>query len=187
MTCSGLATTTMEFICSAVISEGGTDDINAFGYTFEANANATVSTAGTQIMTLRPKTTFNGITNRMRVAYIDVEIFNLGASNQHVRWDLCIGQTITGGTWSDVNTTYSGIEVNTGGTLVGSPEIVIDAGWVPVGGNDKGFVNVAVISRYPMTLDAAGNNRLLGSLTLKVTSLAGTPVVYGGIKFREIR
>ena len=187
MTCSGLATTTMEFICSAVISEGGTDDINAFGYTFEANANAIVSTAGTQIMTLRPKTTFNGITNRMRVAYIDVEIFNLGASNQHVRWDLCIGQTITGGTWSDVNTTYSGIEVNTGGTLVGSPAIVIDAGWVPVGGNDKGFVNVAVISRYPMTLDAAGNNRILGSLTLKVTSLAGTPVVYGGIKFREIR
>lgn len=187
MSCSNTVTATMEFICCAVISEGGTEDINVFGYTFESNASATVSTLGTQIMTLRPKTTFNGLPNRMRVAYIDVEIFNTGSTNQHVRWDLCVGQAITGGTWTDVNTTYSGIEVNTGATLSGAPAIVIDSGWVAVGGNDKGVTNIAVISRYPITLDAAGLNRTMGSLTLKVTSLAGTPVVYGGIKFREIR
>jgi hypothetical protein len=104
-----------------------------------------------------------------------------------LRWDLCVGQAITGGTWTDVNTTYSGIEVNTGATLSGAPAIVIDSGWVSVGGNDKGVTNIAVISRYPITLDAAGLNRTMGSLTLKVTSLSGTPVVYGGIKFREIR
>ena len=187
MTSTGTVSTTMNFVCSAVISEGGSEDINAFGYTFETNASVTTALAGSQLMTLRPKTTFNGITNRMRVAYIDVKIFNTGSSNQHVRWDLCLGQSITGGTWADVNTAYSGVEVNTGGTLSGSPAIIIDSGWVAVGGNDKQVANIAIISRYPITLNAAGANRLLGSLTLKVTPLAGTPVVYGGIKFREIR
>jgi hypothetical protein len=123
----------------------------------------------------------------MRVAYIDVEILNLGSTNQHIRWDLCVGQAITGGTWADVNTTYSGVEVNTGGTLSGSPAVIIDTGWVAVGGNDKSVTNTAVASRYPITLDAAGANRTLGSITLIITSLSGSPVVYGGIKFREIR
>jgi hypothetical protein len=187
MTCSALTTTTMEFICSAVISEGGSEDINVFGYTFQSNASVTASITGVQLLTLRPKLTFNGIANRMRVAYIDVEIFNTGSTNQHVRWDLCIGQAITGGTWADVNTTYSGVEVNTGATLSGSPAIIIDSGWASVGANTSTVINTAVISRYPMTLDAAGNNRTLGSLTLKITALAGTPIVYGAVKFREIR
>jgi hypothetical protein len=187
MTCSGISTTTMQFICSAVISEGGSEDINVFGYTFTTNNSITASTGGTKLLTLRPKLTFNGITNRMRVAFIDVEILNLGSSNQHIRWDLCVGQAITGGTWADVNSTYSGIEVNTGGTLSGSPAVIIDTGWVAVGGNQKSVTNTAVVSRYPITLDAAGANRTLGSITLKITSLSGSPVVYGGIKFREIR
>lgn len=187
MTCTGTVSTTMNFVCSAVMSEGGSEDINVFGYTFETNTSVTAAVAGTQVMTLRPKTTFNGITNRLRVAYIDLEIFNTGSTGQHVRWDLCIGQAITGGTWADVNTTYSGTEVNTGATLSGSPAIVIDSGWASVGANTKGVVNTAVISRYPITLNQAGAHRSLGTLTLKVTSLSGTPTVYACIKYREIR
>jgi hypothetical protein len=187
MTCTGTVSTTMNFVCSAVISEGGSEDINVFGYTFQTYATATTSTGGTQLLTLRPKTTFNGIANRMRVAYIDVEILNLGSTNENIRWDLCVGQAITGGAWADVNTTYSGVEVNTGATLSGSPAIVIDSGWVAVGGNAKGTSTTSVISRYPITLDAAGLNRTMGSLTLKVTALSGTPTVYAGMKFREIR
>ena len=187
MTCTGTVSTTMNFICAAVISEGGTDDINNFGYTFATSTSVTATTGGVQAMTLRPRTTFNGITNRMRVAYIDVEIFNTGTTNQHVQWELLIGQAITGGTWSNVNTTYSGVEVNTGATLSGSPAVVIDAGWAGVGANTSTIINTAITSRYPMTLDAAGAVRALGSLTLKVTSLSGSPVVYAGIKFREIR
>jgi hypothetical protein len=187
MTCTGTVSTTMSFICAAVISEGGTDDINNFGYTFATSTSVTATTGGVQAMTLRPRTTFNGITNRMRVAYIDVEIFNTGTTNQHVQWELLIGQAITGGTWSNVNTTYSGVEVNTGATLSGSPAVVIDAGWAGVGANTSTIINTAITSRYPITLDAAGAVTALGSLTLKLTSLSGSPVVYAGIKFREIR
>lgn len=187
MTCTATVSTTMQFICSAVISEGGTEDVNNFGYTFATAASVTTAITPVQLMTLRPKTTFNGITNRMRVAYIDFEIFNTGSTNQHVKWELCAGQAITGGTWSDVNTGYSGVEVNTGGTLSGSPAIIIDGGWAPVGANSSTVINNAVISKYPITLDAAGLTRTMGSLTVRLTSQAGTPIVYGQIKYREIR
>ena len=187
MTCTGTVTTTMDFICSAVISEGGSEDINVYGYTFQQDSGiVAVTTGGTHILSLRPKTTFNSITNRTRVAYIDVEIYNAG--NQPVQWQLCIGQAISGTTtYNSVNSTYSSSEYNILGTLSGSPAIIIDGGYVASSGGAKGVTNTAIISRYPITLDAAGLQRALGTLTLKATSLSGTQNCYASIKFREIR
>lgn len=187
MTCTGTVSTTMNFICSAVISEGGTEDINIFGYTFQQDSGPiSVTTGGTHMLSLRPKTTFNGITNRTRVAYIDVEIYNGG--NQPVQWQLCVGQAISGTTtYNNVNATYSSSEYNVLGTLSGSPAIVIDGGFVASSGGAKGVTNTAIVSRYPITLDAAGLHRSLGTLTLKCISLSGTQTVHASIKFREIR
>ena len=187
MTSTGTVSTTMYFLCSAVISEGGSEDINVYGYTFQQDSGPiSVTTGGTHMLSLRPKTTFNGITNRTRVAYIDVEIYNGG--NQPVQWQLCVGQAITGTTtFNSCNATYSSSEYNVLGTLSGSPAIVIDGGFVASSGGAKGVTNTAIISRYPITLDAAGLQRALGTLTLKATSLSGTQTVYASIKFREIR
>jgi hypothetical protein len=187
MTCTGTVSTTMNFICSAVISEGGSEDINVYGYTFQQDSGpVNVGTGGTHMLSLRPRTTFNGITNRSRVAFIDVEIYNAG--NQAVQWQLCIGQAITGTTtYNDVNTNYSSSEYNVLGTLSGSPAIVIDGGYVASGGSVKTVTNTAIISRYPITLDAAGLHRAMGTLTLKATSFSGSQNCYGSIKFREIR
>jgi hypothetical protein len=187
MTCTGTVSTTMNFICSAVISEGGSEDINVYGYTFQQETGSvSVGTGGTHLLSLRPRTTFNGITNRTRVAYIDVEIYNAG--NQPVKWELCVGQAITGTTtFNNVNAVYSSSEYNILGTLSGSPAILIDGGWVSSSGTTKGVTNTAIISRYPVTLDAAGLHRSLGTLTLRATSLSGTQAVYAAVKFREIR
>jgi hypothetical protein len=179
--------TTMNFVCSAVISEGGTEDINVFGYTFQQDSGAvSVTTGGTHMLSLRPKTTFNSITNRTRVAYIDVEIYNAG--NQPVQWQLCLGQAISGTTtYNNVNSTYSSSEYNVLGTLSGSPIIIIDGGYVASSGAAKTVTNTAIVSRYPITLNQAGAVRSLGTLTLKATSLSGTQTCYASIKFREIR
>jgi len=189
MTCTGTVSTTMNFICSAVISEGGSEDINVYGYTFQQDTGAVsvVDTGvGTHLLSLRPRTTFNSITNRTRVAYIDVEIYNAG--NQPIQWQLCVGQAISGTTtYNNVNSTYSSSEYNVLGTLSGSPTIVIDGGYVASSGGAKGVTNTAIISRYPITLDAAGLQRAMGTLTLKATSLSGTQTCYASIKFREIR
>jgi len=187
MTCSGTVSTTMNFICSAVISEGGSEDINVYGYTFKQDTGPiTVGTSGTHMISLRPRTTFNGIVNRSRVAFIDVEIFNNGV--QPITWELCLGQNISGTTtFNNVNTTYSSTEYNILGTLSGTPSIIIDGGYVDASGVNKTMVNVAIISRYPITLDAAGLHRALGTITLKATSFSGTQSCYAQIKFREIR
>jgi len=66
MTCTGTVSTTMRFICSAVVSEGGIDSAALFGYDF-AIANTTdvsVTTSATHMLSIRPKTTFNSLTNR---------------------------------------------------------------------------------------------------------------------------
>ena len=195
MTCTATVSTTMYFLCAAVISEGGSEDINVYGYTFSTAASRAIAAAGNsiQLISLRPKLTFNGITNRSRVAFIDVEIYLDGSGA--IKWELVIGQTITGGAWADVNTTYSSSEVNptndgtATATLSGSPLVVIDAGYVSSSAQSQSVTNTAVISRYPVTLDAAGLQRVNGSLTLKITtiSIVGNPTVYGAIKFREIR
>lgn len=187
MTCTATVSATMNFICSAVMSEGGTEDINVFGYTFQQDTGAvSVGTGGTHMLSLRPKTTFNGITNRARVAFIDVELYNGG--NQPVQWQLCLGQAISGTTtYNDVNSTYSSSEYNVLGTLSGSPTIVIDGGFVAASGGAKGVTNTAIVSRYPITLNQAGAVRSMGTLTLKATSLSGTQTCYASIKFREIR
>ena len=187
MTCTGTVSTTMNMICAAVISEGGSEDINVYGYTFSQDSGlVAVGTGGTHLMSLRPRTTFNSITNRARVAFIDVEVYNAG--NQAVQWQLCLGQAITGTTtYTNVNTAYSSSEYNTAGTLSGSPSIIIDGGYVPSSGSGHVMVNTAIISRYPITLDAAGAVRSMGTLTLKATSLSATQNCYAAIKFREIR
>lgn len=187
MTCTATSSTTMNFICSSVISEGGTEDINLFGYTFKQDSGViSVGTGGTHIISLRPRSSFNSITNRTRVVYIDVEIFNTG--NQPVHWELCVGQAITGTTtFNNVNTSYSSTEYNILGTLSGSPLIIIDGGYIPATGSNKTMVNTAIISKYPITLNAAGTQRSLGTLTLKATSLSGSQNCYASIKFREIR
>lgn len=187
MTCTATVSTTMYFLCSTVISEGGLDDVNQFGYTFsQASTAVNVATSPTHVLSLRPRLTFNGITNRSRVAFIDVEIFNNG--NQPIYWQLCLGQAITGTTtFNDVNTTYSSTEYNILGTISGSPAIIIDAGYVAASGGAKGVTNTAVNSRYPITLNAAGAHRTLGTLSLVLTSTSGTQSCFGAMKFREIR
>ena len=66
---------------------------------------------------------------------------------------------------------------------------VIDAGYLSSSAQSQSVSNTAIISRYPITLDAAGAQRVNGSLTLKVTTISAvsTPTAYGAVKFREIR
>jgi hypothetical protein len=177
----------MYFLCSAVISEGGGDDVSQFGYTFQQMSGSTnVLTSDTHILTLRPKLLFNGLTNRSRVSFIDVEIYNGG--NQPVQWDLVVGQSLSGTTtFNDVSALYSSTEFNTAGTLSGAYAVKIDGGWVPASGSVKSVTNTAINSRYPITLDASGNHRTLGTITLIMSSLSGTQPCRGAIKFREIR
>lgn len=167
MTCTGTVSTTMRFVCSSVISEGG--EKNPFVYSFTGGNSVTAANGvDTYCFSLRPRLTFNSITNRTRLALLHLDFSVTGANN--VFWKLCIGQALTTPTFTDINTTYSAMQIDTAGTLSGSPAVVIDSGYAS---SSKVATNATVLNRYPITLDAAGANRNLGQLTLIVQGAGG--------------
>lgn len=182
MTCTGTVSTTMRFICCSVLSEGGVEDVSAYSQTAEGSATAGNNTF-VHLLSIRPKTTFNSITNRIKFLYLDLDFSVTGANN--IYWQLCIGQAISGTTtYTDVNSTYSAYEYNTAGTISGTPTLVIDSGYV-AGAKSSG--NAIIMSKYPITLDAAGAVRALGTLTLIVRGEGGTSACKGSLKWDEIR
>lgn len=189
MTCTGTVSTTMNFICCAVVSEGGIDSAALFGYDFLAvnSTDVSVTTSATHMLSIRPKTTFNSITNRMKLIPTGVDIIITSGTSNTVFWELVLGQTLTSATAADVNTTYSSTEFLTGGTMSGTP-IVIDSGYATSSNQSKQSLQETISTRYPLTLNRAGANRDLGQLTLRATSIAGgTFNCRAIIKFKEIR
>lgn len=194
MTCSGTVSTTLSYICCSVSSEGGIPNTRGRGFGIEGTATAGNGTR-THILSVRPKTTFNSIVNRIKFELDNIHILNQGTGANPILWELCIGQAISGTTaFNDVNTTYSGFEYNTAGTISGSPTLVIASGYCGDGGTSGSRFDQTVFkdikdtgARYPITLDASGAVRPLGTLTLIVTGLGGTPTTRAIFNWREIR
>jgi hypothetical protein len=184
LTTSAAASATMSFICSSVVSEGGVD--NVLGYSF-ASGNTVTAGNGTRthIMSIQPKLTFNGTVNRSRFALDSVEVVVTG--NSPVLWELCIGQALTGGSFGDVNATYSGMQVDTTASLSGNPSIVMQSGYVAASATARSSVGRDISVLYPVTLDAAGAIRALGRITGLVTGLGGTSAVYMTLNWKEVR
>ena len=178
----------MRFICCAVVSEGGIDSAALFGYDFVAvnSADVSVTTSATHMLSIRPKTTFNSITNRIKLLPTGIDFIITSSGSHIVFWELVVGQTLTSATAADVNTNYSGTEVLTGGTMSGSP-IVIDSGYATSSNQSKQALHEHISTRYPLTLNRAGANRDLGQLTLRATAVSGTFNCRAIINFKEIR
>lgn len=180
------STKTAYFKCASVMSEGGANE--DFGFLFSTpDVSVTAGNgARTHLLSIRPKTTFNGITNRTLFELKELNLLVTG--NNPVFWELCLGQAISGTvTYNDINTTYSAYEYNTAGTISGSPTTVIASGYIPATNQTKFSTNTAINNRYPITLDRAGAVRAMGTLTLLVTGIGGTSATRGAINFIEIR
>lgn len=185
MTCSGTVSTTMNFICCSVASEGGDSEIRGRSFTAEGNVTAGNGTR-THILSIRPKTTFNSITNRIKFDLEGIDFLITGSNP--ILWELCIGQAISGTTtFNDVNTTYSAFQFNTAGTISGSPALVIASGYISATATAKGSTPAKVDQKYPITLDASGAVRSLGTLSLIVTAFTGTSACRTVMNWREIR
>lgn len=185
MSATATVSTTMRFICCSVISEGGTEDTSGSSFSVEGTVTAS-SGARTHILSVRPKTTFNSIANRIKFALDSVEVLVTGTNP--IYWELCLGQAISGTTtYNDVNATYSGFEYNTAGTISGSPALVIASGYVNSSATNRGAVSRQQVAKYPITLDASGAVRANGTLTLIVTGIGGTSACRAAFNWREIR
>lgn len=187
MKCNFNTTDHMYFICCSVASEGGLDDSQRFGYNFTYDRSyTTLPSLLTYILSLRPKTTFNSITNRTKFILDGIDIINAG--NKPIYWRIGIGGTITAPAYTDINATYSAMEVDKVGTLPTALDVIIDSGYVASGGGSKSVgMSEMIQSKYPITLDAAGNNRDLGTLRMFANGVGGTSDLYVTLKWKEIR
>lgn len=185
---AGLAApATMHFKCAQVASEGGYDPASG-GRDFTVEGAVSVSSgARTHIISIRPKTTFNGITNR---GFFDIHDIQVLAGLNAIYVEVCIGVVFTAPlVFADVNGTYSFMEYNTAGTyssLVGG--VVIASTYVGTGaggGRVSGGGNVAI--SYPISLDRAGAQRALGTLSILATGISGASASRGAFNWHEVR
>jgi hypothetical protein len=134
---------------------------------------------------VRPRTTFNSISNRTKFAVATVDCLVTGSNP--VLWELVLGQAVTSPAYTSINGTYSAMESSTAGTLSGSPALVIASGFVAASNQTKASVTRSLSARYPITLDAAGAVRANGTLTLLATGIGGTSAIRAAVSWREVR
>lgn len=187
---STAATKTSSFKCATVQTEGG--NIRRLGSTLSTPETTATAGNGTRVplLSIRPKTTFNGITNRSLFIPESLTFDVTGASD--VFWELVIGGAYGSQVFADVNTTFSAFEYSsTPGSFTNlTGGLSIDSGHIPGGGSGLP-INVPIALNnevyYPITLNRAGAVRALGTMTLLVTGIGGTSACRGAMTFREIR
>lgn len=178
------ASTTMLFVCSSVSSEGGTVDFQGFPASTNVALTA-ASGADTHVISLRPKLLFNGLTNRSPMSLYSIEGLVTGANP--VQYSVVVGQAITGTTtFTDVGP-RSAFELNTAGTLSGAPGLVIETGFIPATNSVRGSVSNKTLQRVPVTLNAAGAQRLNGTISLIAKGLGGASACNFSINWLELR
>lgn len=184
---STASTKTAYFKCAAVNSEGGFEQADSFHFTTPEGTVTAASGARTHILSVRPRTTFNGITNREDFLLENIEMLVTG--NSPVYWELCIGAAFTvAPTFANVNTAYSAFEYGTGGTFGNlTTGLVIDSGYINSSASNKGATSSDATLRYPITLDRAGATRAMGTLSLLVSGIGGASATRAVFNYSEVR
>lgn len=182
---TGTASTTMRFICSAVLSEGGQEELGGIPVAIEGTGTA-ANGSDTHIISVRPKLTFNGLVNHSKFIPDSVDIVVTG--NFPVSWKVVIGQAITGTTtFADVNTTYSAFEYNTAGTISGAPALIMQQGYCAASNTVKSTANPKIASRVPISLSASDTHRINGTLTVTAQGIGGASAIRVIVNWRELR
>ena len=182
MSCTGTVSTTMYFQCAAVVSEGGSTDLN--GFSFSATGTATASNGtDTHILSIQPRPTFNSIVNRGKISLESIHFVATG--NNAIQWKICIGQALTSPVATNINTTYSIVDGVTG-TLSGTPALIPYSGYCYATG-EKHINDLVKLNKYPITLDQSGAVRNNGRITILVSGIGANSACQCSLNWIESR
>ena len=164
---------TMYATCVSVATEGG--DQTELGHPFTGGNGVTTRTVSTipyPICSIRPATTLNSITNRVKMRVESFEIL----TDKDVFWQLVyLPSSITNASFS-APVAHSAMQVDVAGTaIVGG--IAIDGGYISGGAaNARGAGQKPITSKLPISLDKAGTNQSRG-LSLVLTRVGAQDAV----------
>jgi len=173
---SGTASnTSMKQICTTVVSEGG---FLREGFPFSANNGTTpVSVGGSPlpVLSIRPKATFNSITNTARILPQDFSVFSDGGT---LFYELVHAGSLTSPGWTSVDTN-SIVEYDVSASAITGGRVIY-SGYVSAGSPGKGSsgTDLGLFSRLPLL----GSN----ALTIRVISITGpTNDVFSSLNWLE--
>ena len=177
----------MKQICSTVLTEGESGNI-VKPYFFGAGATSNIGVTTRQaVFSIRPRLTFNGLTNRIRVIPQDLGLI---VTTNDAYWELVYKPTFTGApAWVNADATNSSVQysLHTGvgnGAITGG--VVVAAGFAPAAqGSFARYEAKGFDFKYPITLDLNGANPI--ALSVVCTSLNNTANVRSLMNWAEIR
>ena len=173
-------------VCCSVISESGQIDPQGFEQSIEVGGTAG-NNARAHILSLRPKATFNSIPNRVKIILDSLDAMVISGSNP-VTLEMALGQAITGTTtFADVNSSHSAVEYNSAGTISGSPAIVALTTLLSATSGGRPPTIKPPARRYPLTLDAAGAQRSLGTVSILGMGHSGASPIRAALNWHEVR
>lgn len=185
---------TMSCVCCAVESEGGAQDEG--GYWFSCGTkglpSGTLANSATlvPILTIRLRDTFAGLTYRGHVHFLNMDLLTK-SSDIYYEWlwnvsALTSGggavNELTAGTWTNVDTTYSGVEYNTAATAV-SGGVVIAAGYGLSGAGSQAELSRVGVQQGLMLARTYANTR--DTMTLAARGIGGNATAYATVNFQE--
>lgn len=179
---TGDAAADMLAVCGTVQSEGGGE--SHLGYQFSYPSASVTAGSGTQTyaFSLRPKATFNSITNRIPIRLLQFGCCVSGVNPVlvEVYYDTTVGGSPS---WADVDGTYSAVQVDTAGTPSGGVRILSFV----AGAAAAADVNQThdFDARYPLALSIDGSGYT--NLTVYVTGLGGSSACYPTALWEELR
>ena len=178
-TATAAGTTTYDFTCMAISSEGGFNPLGIPGSTQNtALRNVTTGNDPLPIISIRPRTTLNSITYRGTIIPKAFEIMSEDAS---IRYEIVLNGSLTGASFANVDTTNSGVMVDVAATAI-SGGLIIDSGFL-TGARDKtesGHIGEDLMNKLFLSNDVAGTTTDILTIAISIINSAGTASDCGG-------
>lgn len=165
----------------SVITEGSGEEATSLTFGADSGTTAKSVTARTPLLTIRPKLTYNSITNRGFIEPIKAEVIS---NNAAVLAEIVINGTITSGVFNSVHANSLAQSDNSGIGITGG--ITLGKFFVPSGQKECFDRYEFKKNSIPISLDSSGN--LQTNLSIVVSALAGgTANVHGLINWKELQ
>lgn len=170
-------------ICASVMSEAGFQEELGIPHAAGNGATSIAVTTRRAVLSIRPKATFNSVTNRGTIYPQGAELL---VTTSPAYYEVVYGGTL-GGTpsWTSAGAN-SIVEYDVAGTTVTGGEVLV-AGYVSTtgtGGNARGGATTSLLSKLPLVLDASGANPI--ALSIVVTGIGGTANSTAALNWREL-
>jgi hypothetical protein len=170
-------------ICATVIVNGGQDAPDLSFGAYNAS-DVSVTTTERPVLSIRPKTTFNGLTNRMTVL---PKCLSISTEGSRAGYRVVIGHTLTGASWTSVDST-SGVEYDVSATAFTGGSTVI-RGFLANSNDSSGVISCeGLFSQHgrKLHLDAFGSIQPIISI-FAINEAAGTTLMKASLAWVEIR